>query len=370
MSQTLSDFLKAEALKVGFDSARITSTSGIPHAPKRLQDWLQAGYHGSMTWMESRAEQRASPALLWPDVRSVLLVGMNYAPDHDPMADLGKTDIGVISVYAQGHDYHDVIKAKLKELARAFVARSGSAVKVFVDTAPVMEKTLSEAAGLGWQGKHTALVSRTFGSWLFLGAIYTDADLQHDAPERDHCGRCRRCLDVCPTNAFPAPYVLDARRCVSYLTIEHKGLIPHELRAGIGNRIYGCDDCLAVCPWNKFAQSAREQKLSARKDLVSPSLEMFLSFDDAQFRQFFAKTPIKRIGRNRFIRNVLIAVGNTRTRACVPHVQALLSDDDPVVRGSAVWALKQLVEPYTFLTLKQVHSVQEMDAEVLAEWKA
>ncbi|MDQ2878000.1 MAG: tRNA epoxyqueuosine(34) reductase QueG, partial [Pseudomonadota bacterium] len=309
----------------------------------RLREWLEAGMHGDMIWMEARAHHRAAPAGLWPEVRSVIALGMSYAPAADPLALAEVGDRGRISVYAQGTDYHDLVKRALKALARWMVAEAGGDLKVFVDTAPVMEKPLAEAAGLGWQGKHTNLVSREHGSWLFLGAIYTTLDLAPGAPGRDACGSCDACQRACPTDAFPAPYRLDARRCISYLTIEHAGPIPHEFRAAIGNRIYGCDDCLAVCPWNKFAEAAAANRAFApRAELAAPALADFLALDDAAFRQVFAGSPIKRIGRNRMVRNCLIAAGNSGEGALAAPVRALLDDPDPVVAEAAAWALERL----------------------------
>ncbi|MGA7975275.1 MAG: tRNA epoxyqueuosine(34) reductase QueG, partial [Pseudolabrys sp.] len=300
---------KAQAL--GFAAIGVARADAIPLAKERLARFLEDGMHGDMDWLETTADRRAAPAALWPDVRSVIMLGLNYGPDTDPLAILARKDRAAISVYAQGGDYHDLIKKRLKELARWLIAQAGGDVKVFVDTAAVMEKPLAEAAGLGWQGKHTNLVSRQFGSWLFLGAIFTTLDLPADGSEPDNCGSCRACLDICPTAAFPAPYRLDARRCISYLTIEHKGPIPRDLRPLMGNRIYGCDDCLAVCPWNKFAQQGREAKLAAREALRAPKLEELVRLNDAQFRALFTKSPVKRTGRDRFIRNALIAIGNS-----------------------------------------------------------
>ena len=295
-----------------------------------------------MTWLADTAERRAAPHALWSEVRSVVMLGLNYGPQDDPLASLARRDRATISVYARNRDYHDLIKGRLKTIAGRFASRTGSAVKVFVDTAPLMEKPLAAAAGIGWQGKHTNLVSRDFGSWLFLGAILTDAELPADAPESDHCGSCRACLDICPTKAFPSPYRLDARRCISYLTIEHTGPIPRAFRAAMGNRIYGCDDCLAVCPWNKYAQATREAKLAARSDLAAPPLADLAALDDAAFRARFSGAPIKRIGRDRFVRNTLIAIGNSGDPGFVPQVIALLGDATPVVRGAAIWALNAL----------------------------
>jgi epoxyqueuosine reductase len=322
-----------------------------------------------MDWLAATAERRTDPRVLWPDARSVIMLGLNYGPDDDPLRILQQKDRGAISVYAQGDDYHDIIKSRLKTIARWLIAEAGGDVKVFVDTAAVMEKPLAAAAGLGWQGKHTNLVSRQHGSWLFLGAIFTTLELEPDAPEIDHCGSCSACLDVCPTNAFPAPYRLDARRCISYLTIEHKGPIPRELRGQMGNRIYGCDDCLAVCPWNKFAQAGREAKLSAREALRAPALAELARLDDAAFRALFAKSPVKRIGRDRFVRNVLIAIGNSGDTEFVVEVEQLLGDASPLVRGAAVWALAQL-DPERLRTLAHTHRAREIDVNVQDEWRA
>ncbi len=321
-----------------------------------------------MAWLADRPERRADPRVMWGDVRSVIMLGVNYGPATDPLALAGAKDRGAISVYAQGDDYHDVIKARLKQLARWLVATAGGEVKVFVDTAAVMEKPLAQAAGVGWQGKHSNLVSREFGSWLFLGAIFTTLELPRDDAERDHCGSCRNCLDACPTAAFPAPYRVDARRCISYLTIEHKGPIPHEFRKQLGNRIYGCDDCLAVCPWNKFAQAGREAKLASRETLRAPALAELVRLDDTAFRALFTKSPVKRIGRNRFIRNVLIAIGNSGEAELAIEAERLLGDADPAVRGAAVWALGQLVADDQFAVLRERHLAEEADETVRAEW--
>jgi len=319
-----------------------------------------------MVWMETTAERRGAPSALWSDVRSVIMLGMNYAPGHDPLAILQERAHGAISVYAQGEDYHELIKARLKQLARWLVGHAGGEVKVFVDTAAVMEKPLAASAGLGWQGKHTNLVSREFGSWLFLGSIFTTLELPVDGAIEDSCGTCRACLDICPTAAFPEPYRLDARRCISYLTIEHKGPIPRELRDKIGNRIYGCDDCLSVCPWNKFAVQGREAKLAARAALRAPALAELARLDDAQFRKLFAKTSIKRSGRDRFVRNVLIAIGNSGDVSLVPEAERLLGDASPLVRGAAVWALSRLLPREQLGALKKSDS----DASVNDEWTA
>ena len=352
----------------GFVTLRVTTPDAIPHAQDNLKAHLASGFHGSMDWMNERVAERANPKILWEDVRSILMLGMSYAPESDPLAALNLKDRGVISVYARSRDYHDVIKGKLKQIA-GVLATENEAVKVFVDTAPVMEKPLAAAAGLGWQGKHTVLVSREHGSWLFLGAIFTTAELPPDEPEADHCGSCTRCLSACPTNAFPAPYQLDARRCISYLTIEHKGPIARELREGIGNRIFGCDDCLAVCPWNKFAEAGRETKLAARDDLAAPSLNELVRLDDQAFRTRFAGTPIKRTGRERFIRNVLIAIGNSGQGDLAQEAERLLGDASPLVRGAAVWALSRLMSRETFFKRKNTYLSFEHDPDVIAEWQ-
>jgi epoxyqueuosine reductase len=341
--ETLEARLKAEAARLGFADCRITHADAIPEADARLRAWLDQGSHGEMGWMEERAAERGSPRGLWKEVRSVIMLGMNYAPATDPMTLAEQPDFGRISVYAQGQDYHDIVKRALKALGRWLGEQTGEPLKVFVDTAPVMEKPLAAAAGLGWQGKHTNLVSRKAGSWLFLGAIYTAFDLTPDLPETDHCGSCDACQRICPTDAFPAPYRLDARRCISYLTIEHKGPIPEELRPGIGNHVYGCDDCLAVCPWNKFAQAASAHRaFLPRAELAAPRLADLLGLDDAGFRAVFAGSPIKRIGRNRMVRNAAIAAGNSGDTAFVPALRKLAQDDDPVVAEAAQWALSRL----------------------------
>src|SRR3982075_939101 len=311
MTEHLRDALTQQARTLGFDCVGVTDPSAIAAAAKHFHVFLDAGAHGDMDWLAATPERRTDPRGLWPGVRSVIMLGVNYGPDENPLAILAQRTSGAISVYAQGDDYHDLIKKRLKALARWLVAASGAEVKVFVDTAAVMEKPLAQAAGLGWQGKHTNLVSREFGSWLFLGAIFTTLELPRDEPDSDHCGSCNACQEICPTAAFPAPYKLDARRCISYLTIENKGPIPHEFRKSIGNRIYGCDDCLAVCPWNKFARAGREAKLAARDALRAPDLAYLARLDDSAFRALFAKSPVKRVGRDRFIRNVLIAIGNS-----------------------------------------------------------
>ncbi|WP_296742996.1 tRNA epoxyqueuosine(34) reductase QueG [Mesorhizobium sp.] len=369
-SEKLRALIDAEARRAGFDAVAVTSPDAIPLAPARLAEFVADGFHGSMDWIAETLERRAEPSTLWPEVRSIVVLAMNYGPDHDPRDILEKHDRGAISVYARNRDYHEVMKGRLKEIAGKIVARAGGDVKVFVDTAPVMEKPLAEAAGLGWQGKHTNLVSRAHGSWLFLGTIFTTAELEPDAPEIDHCGSCRACLDACPTDAFPAPYRLDARRCISYLTIENKGPIPREFREKIGNRIYGCDDCLAACPWNKFAQAASEAKLAARDDLREPALSELLRLDDAAFRSFFSGSPVKRIGRDRFVRNVLTAAGNSGDASLADIVRGLLGDPSPLVRGAAIWALSRLLSGDEFGDLAAAASKTEADATVLDEWHA
>ncbi|NKL01942.1 tRNA epoxyqueuosine(34) reductase QueG [Rhizobium leguminosarum bv. viciae] len=364
----LTEFVRAESAAKGFDLCRITRPDAIPQAKERLGQFIDAGRHGTMDWMAETRDRRGDPRTLWSEVRSVVVFGLNYAPEEDPRGILGKPDKAAISVYARNRDYHDVIKGRLKEIATRFAARAGADVKVFVDTAPVMEKPLAEAAGLGWQGKHTNLVSRVHGSWLFLGTMFTTADLVIDEAETDHCGSCRACLDICPTAAFPTPYQIDARRCISYLTIEHKGPIDADLRGLIGNRIYGCDDCLAVCPWNKFASSASEMKLKAREDLKEPSIAFLLTLDDAAFRAFFSGSPVKRIGRDRFIRNVLIAAGNSGDKALIGQCRGLSEDPSPVVRGMAVWALSRLMEAGEFAAFA-AQRADERDDDVLNEWR-
>jgi len=360
--------LASEARALGFDCIGVTDPDVLADAARHFRSFLDAGAHGDMDWLAADPERRADPRVLWAGVRSVIMLGVNYGPDENPLAILEQRTRGAISVYARGDDYHDLIKKRLKALARWLVATSGGEVKVFVDTAAVMEKPLAQAAGLGWQGKHTNLVSRQFGSWLFLGAIFTTSDLPRDDADTDRCGSCQACLDICPTSAFPAPYKLDARRCISYLTIENKGPIPHEFRKAIGNRIYGCDDCLAVCPWNRFAQAGREAKLAARDELRAPSLADLARLDDAAFRARFTKSPVKRIGRDRFIRNVLIAIGNSNDGALAKEAERLLDDESPLVRGAAVWALSQLLGREEFARLAAGALNTESDDAVRAEW--
>lgn len=366
----LKDLIVERAQAEGFDVVRVTNASAAPRNRESLLAYLTAGHHGAMEWMETRKDERADPQTLWREARSAIVLGLNYGPDRDPLDILAHKDKAAISVYAQGDDYHDLVKKKLKAVAGFIFERSRADVKVFVDTAPVMEKPLAQKAGLGWQGKHSNLVSREFGSWLFLGSIFTTLELPPDAAETDHCGNCRQCLEICPTKAFPAPYQLDARRCISYLTIENKEPIPHEFRKQLGNRIYGCDDCLAVCPWNKFAQHAREMKLQSRAELRAPSLGELARLDDAAFRALFRKSPVKRIGRERFLRNVLIAIGNSGETALAAEARALLQDPSALVRGAAAWALSQLLPREEFDALARVHAAAETDPVVQAEWCA
>ncbi|MEY4879353.1 MAG: hypothetical protein RJB62_822 [Pseudomonadota bacterium] len=362
------DIIRARARAEGFDSVGFALPRLPARAAEELNLFLADGRHGDMDWMETKRAWRADPKELWSNAKSVITLGLNYAPESDPLLALENRARGAISVYAQGKDYHDVVKKKLKRLASWMAKEYAADVKVFVDTAPVMEKPLAHESGIGWQGKHTNLVSREFGSWLFLGSIFTTLELEPDASEADHCGSCRNCLDVCPTNAFPEPYRLDARRCISYLTIEHKDHIAPEFREAIGNRIYGCDDCLAVCPWNKFAQDAQELAFAPRAELVTTTLAELSALDDAGFRAFFRGSPVKRIGRDRFVRNVMIALGNSRDSSLVSYVEARLNDDSPLVRAMAVWALGRLVPAEVFMRKAQAQRSLETDPAVTAEW--
>lgn len=366
--------VKAAALALGFDDVRIVAAEALRRAPRDAADaldaFLDAGWHGDMEWMETHRARRRDPLALWPDARSIVMVGLSYAPAHDPLALRSEPTRGAISVYAQGKDYHEIMKPRLKQLARRHAAEAGAQAKVFVDTAPLMEKPLAALAGLGWQGKHTNLVSRTHGSWLFLGAMLTTASLVPDRPEADHCGTCRRCLAACPTDAFPAPYRLDARRCIAYLTIEHKGHIAREFRGPIANRVFGCDDCLAVCPWNKFAARASEARLAARVETDGPALAELLALDDAAFRARFAGTPVKRTGRDRIVRNALVAAGNCGDASLAAAVLALTRDASPLVRAMAAWALARLLASEEFAHHRRRALVSEHDADVLAEWQA
>ncbi len=365
--RALREALILRAKEAGFDDIGIARADARADLPERLQHWLGLGRHGQMGWMQETAARRADPQTLWPDAKSVIMLAMNYGPEGDPLEALERRDRAAISVYAQNRDYHDLVKKRLKQVARWLAETSGAEVKVFVDTAPVMEKPFAEAAGLGWQGKHTNLVSRKLGSWFFLGAIFTTLDFAADAPHDDRCGECRRCLDICPTKAFPAPYELDARRCISYLTIENKGHIPLEFREPMGNRIYGCDDCLAVCPWNKFASRTREEAFHAREELKAPLLADLAKLDDPSFRAHFSGSPIKRIGRDRFVRNVLIAIGNSEELSLVEEARALLGDSSPLVRAMAVWALGRLV-PEETKGLAPAALETEEDEDVRSEW--
>jgi epoxyqueuosine reductase len=345
----------------------VSDAAAAPETLERLKRWLAEGRQGDMLWMAETPERRADPTALWPEVRSILMLGVSYAPECDALGTLDRKKSGSIALYARRRDYHETIKGRLKELAGFLAAKGGGDVKVFVDTAPVMEKVLAARAGLGWQGKNTMLVSRVHGDWLLLGAIYATLELPKDEPEGDHCGSCARCLDVCPTRAFPAPYQLDARRCIAYLTIEHKGVIPAEFREAMGNRIFGCDDCLAVCPWNKFAAASRAASLAARAELEAPDLAMLAGLDDVGFRKLFAGTPMKRTGRDRFLRNVLIALGNSGDPELARVAEARLDDSSPLVRGMAVWALARLA-PQRFRALRRVKEASEPDAGARREW--
>lgn len=364
----LTAYLRKQAEALGFCDLAVTAPGADPELRSRLEHFVALERHGSMDWLADTLERRVDPKTLWPEVRSVIMLAMNYGPGIDPLSNLSNKSNASVSVYARNRDYHDIVKGRLKELAAKLVSRAGGDVKVFVDTAPVMEKPLAQSAGLGWIGKHTNLVSRSHGSWLFLGSIFTTVELNPDTPETDHCGSCRACLDACPTGAFPAPYQIDARRCISYLTIENKGPVPHEFRRAMGNRIYGCDDCLAVCPWNKYARTAHEAKLIARDDLVSPPLADFLKMDDPAFRAFFSGSPVKRIGRDRFMRNVLVAAGNSNDPALVAACETLIGDAAPLVRGAAIWAVWQLTGAAHMAKLAE-GAGDEVDADVRAEWR-
>ena len=359
--------LIARAQALGFDAVGVTVPDALGLAPERLREFLAGGGHGDMAWLAEKADRRADPAALLHGLASIVMLGLNYGPAEDPRPRLLHAGRGVIASYAGGDDYHDVVKRKLKALGRWLCTTHGGEARVYVDTAPVMEKPLAAAAGIGWQGKHTNLVSRTHGSWLFLGALFTTLALEPDSPHADGCGSCRACLDACPTGAFPAPYRLDARRCISYLTIETKGPIPREFRAAMGNRIYGCDDCLAACPWNKYAQAAREQAFHARAALKDPALADLARLDDAGFRALFRKSPVKRTGRDRFVRNVVIALGNSGDAGQLPVVQERLTDAAPLVRGAAVWALSRLA-PAAVPIWRDRLLAQETDADVRNEW--
>lgn len=360
--------IRDRALSLGFDAIGFAGPEDVDQAGRKLSEFVALGRHGEMKWMTKKIDRRKDPKTLWPAVRGVIVVAANYGPETDPLDDLSRRSIGTISVYARNRDYHKILKGRLKQLGNWMSTSLGGKIKVFVDTAPVMEKPLAEAAGLGWQGKHTNLVSQEYGSWLFLGVIFTTFEVSSEETIGDRCGSCQRCLDICPTHAFPAPYQLDARRCISYLTIEHKGQIAREFRSAMGNRIFGCDDCLAVCPWNKFARATREMKLSAREDLLAPDLSMLARLDDQAFRTLFAGSPIKRLGRNRFVRNVLVAIGNSANPALAKAAAARLEDSSPLVRGMAVWAWQQLAKPEEIAGRRKQHLCQESDSAVRAEW--
>ena len=365
---TLVSKIRDRALSLGFDAIGFADPEDVGQAGRKLSEFIALGRHGEMKWMTKKIDRRKDPKKLWPAVRGVIVVAANYGPETDPLDDLSRRSIGTISVYARNRDYHKILKGRLKQLGNWMSSSLGGKIKVFVDTAPVMEKPLAEAAGLGWQGKHTNLVSQEYGSWLFLGVIFTTFEVSSEETIGDRCGSCQRCLDICPTHAFPAPYQLDARRCISYLTIEHKGQIAREFRSAMGNRIFGCDDCLAVCPWNKFARATREVKLSAREDLLAPDLSMLARLDDQAFRTLFAGSPIKRLGRNRFVRNVLVAIGNSANPALAKAAAARLEDSSPLVRGMAVWAWQQLAKPEEIAGRRKQHLCQESDSAVRAEW--
>lgn len=361
--------IREKAVEAGFDQVGFVRAGDVPQAlGERLSAFLENGWHGDMAWLEDKADRRRHPNLLWPEVRGIIMLGLNYGPEGDPLENLKNKSVGNISVYARGRDYHDLVKKRLKQIGRWVHGEFETPIKVFVDTAPVMEKPLAQLAGLGWQGKHTNLVSTKLGSWLFLGAIFTTLDLEPGEGEEDHCGSCQACIDACPTNAFPAPYKLDARRCISYLTIEHKGPIPKEFRKAIGNRIYGCDDCLAVCPWNKYAEVANEREYFSREHLKAPLLGDLLALDDAGFREFFKGSPIKRTGRDRFVRNVLIAAGNSGDRKYLPIISDLLEDPSDIVRGAAGWALQEIGDVELTKKAREKGS-KDVSPVVRAEWQ-
>ena len=362
--------VRSYARTLGFDVVRFAKAESSQKSRDGFAEFLAQGFDGDMGWLRANADRRAVPKVLWPEARSVIMVGVNYGPDHDPRAALAATETGTISVYARNRDYHDTLKKRLKHLAMWLAETASTDVKIFVDTAPVLEKPLAQAAGLGWQGKHTNVVSRDFGSWLFLGEVFTALEIEPDAPETDHCGACHACLDICPTKAFVGPYKLDARRCISYLTIEHKGHIDRALRPLMGNRIYGCDDCLSVCPWNKFARVVQEPDFLPRPQLVGPKLADLAALDDAAFRTLFAGSPIKRIGRNRFVRNVLIAIGNSGDLKLANAAQQRLNDESPLVRAAAVWVVRRLMAEKEIARLREGHLATEADDEVRTEWTA
>ncbi len=366
--QSIKKQIEKAALNVGFDVVRFTAPTGLEANAAYFNDFIKKSRHGQMKWMEQKVDRRNSPLTLWPDTKTIIMLGMNYGPDHDPLINLKQKNKANISVYAKGRDYHDVVKKRLKQIARQIHQDHNVEVKVFVDTAPVMEKPLAEKSGIGWIGKHTNLVSRDFGSWLFLGSIFTTLQLETDEPEKNHCGSCIDCLNICPTNAFPSPYQLDARRCISYLTIEYKGHIDLEFRKAMGNRIYGCDDCLSVCPWNKYAKKATEEQYFPRQELDQAKLDQFATLDDSAFRKLFSGSPIKRIGRDYFIRNVLIAVGNSDNKEHIPLLITKLDEPNPHIRAMAVWAIKELTGKSQFETFKNKYLKIENDPSVIQEW--
>ena len=360
--------IQKKSEEFGFDIIKITEPEIHKKDHRYIKDFLNNNFHGDMDWLEKNLERRLFPKKIWPDVKSIIVLGVNYAPDHDPMNNLKLKDVGNISVYARGDDYHDVVKKNLKKFGRWIVSQTNSEIKVFIDTAPIMEKPLAQKAGLGWQGKHTNLVSRDYGSWLFLASIFTNLDLEIDAEENDHCGNCNNCIEVCPTNAFVEPYKLDARKCISYLTIEHKGIIPIHLRSKIGNRIYGCDDCLAVCPWNKFAKESKEIKFKQRNKNELYDLKKLSLLDDYSFRKMFSKSPIKRIGRDRFLRNVLIAIGNAKLKDAKDQISKNIFDKSPIVRGAAIWALNQITDREELKKIREISLSKEKNQDVIKEW--
>ena len=360
--------IQKKSEEFGFDIIKITEPEIHKKDHRYIKDFLNNNFHGDMDWLEKNLERRLFPKKIWPDVKSIIVLGVNYAPDHDPMHNLKLKDVGNISVYARGDDYHDVVKKNLKKFGRWIVSQTNSEIKVFIDTAPIMEKPLAQKAGLGWQGKHTNLVSRDYGSRLFLATIFTNLDLEIDTEENDHCGNCNNCIEVCPTNAFVEPYKLDARKCISYLTIEHKGIIPIHLRSKIGNRIYGCDDCLAVCPWNKFAKESKEIKFKQRNKNELYDLKKLSLLDDYSFRKMFSKSPIKRIGRDRFLRNVLIAIGNAKLKDAKDQINKNIFDESPIVRGAAIWALNQITDGEELKKIREISLSKEKNQDVIKEW--
>ena len=368
LSSISKEKIQKKSKEFGFDIIKITEPEIHKKDHRYIKDFLNNNFHGDMDWLEKNLERRLSPKKIWQDVKSIIVLGVNYAPDHDPMHNLRIKDVGNISVYARGDDYHDVIKKNLKKFGRWIVSQTNSEIKVFIDTAPIMEKPLAQKAGLGWQGKHTNLVSRDYGSWLFLASIFTNLDLEIDTEENDHCGNCNNCIEVCPTNAFVEPYKLDARKCISYLTIEHKGIIPVHLRSKIGNRIYGCDDCLAVCPWNKFAKESKEIKFKQGNKNELYDLKKLSLLDDYSFRKMFSKSPIKRIGRDRFLRNVLIAIGNAKLKDAKDQISKNIFDKSPIVRGAAIWALNQITDGEELKKIREISLSKEKNQDVIKEW--